>query len=231
MPTTAPTKASLSRVLKRTIKALGLTHPDFPDSDQVIQGSPLTRTNIRDAVLQADNDFCLIILDDPYHPYKSIFYTEDPAELATGAYIQSHLGNHTKVTIKVSTSPDVFKRGRLARNLDHVRKVQSFPAIYGDPRDLYWIESNVIEHTGIMAKVFTASYNIDRTSGGGEGACQSPASYENGIYALSVASLYMSGQDLSHRQHYLNLAQEYKDMARRRITSMPEPEIHQRVAA
>lgn len=229
MAITPPGQADITRVMTRTIRALGLTDPNSPDSDTVIPGSPFTRNNIRDAVLQADNDYCLIILDDPFHPFKTIFFTEEPDALLSGEMIPEHLGSHSKVLIETAT--DIFSQGRLARNYDHVRKTEQFPELYGNPKDLYWIENGVIWHTGKSAKVYAATYNPDRTSNGGDGALQSPESYENGIMAGAVGSLYMSGQDLGHRSFYLQQDREFQAMARRRVTSMPEPEIYQRAAA
>lgn len=229
MPITPPNIADLTRCLTRMIRYMGLTDPDFPNSDTVYKGAPFTRNNLRDALLASDGDYCNIIISDLNHPFATIFYTEEPAELNNGDAIEAHLGTHRKVMLKVSTDPDVWKAGRQAKNYDHIQKVITFPNVYGTPKDLYLIECGLLYHTGIKGKVYSATFNIDRSAP--DGALQGPEAYENGIIAGAIAMSYMNGQDLNQRQYYLAQDAMMKERAKGRETTLPDLEIFKRIGA
>lgn len=180
--------ASISRIRKRVI-ALLLAHPRGGYYTDNVGGKSTYASlqEITDAVVDADMNVCLAILDTPGHPYASGWQVAS-SNLASGDFLPPFIGAHGRVIID-PTGTGTFKRAVLARSADEMAEVVNNPTLYPNCKLFYFIEGNCIEHSGSAARVYYPSFSKT------DAACQAHELYTSAVLAGALALLYKDGGD------------------------------------
>jgi hypothetical protein len=225
------TKANFTRTLYWSILLLGMQDPDFT-APTVKEDAPFTLDNFKEAVMQADIEQALVIVDLLDHPYRNAFFTETPASLAYGDRIPVAIGPHSKVAVTYTEgggghTKTVF--GRLARNRQHIELCNDQSDIFGDGHGLYWMQDGHIFFCGDSAAVHSPTVNLNRSTVISSDTLLNPDAYANGVIARSFKMLYMNGQDQSHRKFYIDQADRFDRRIAGMALDLPEPEVFQQL--
>lgn len=219
------TRANYTRTLYRTVLLLGLQDPNY-NVPTVKDGAPFTLDDIKEAVMQADVDQALVIVDTLDHPYRNFFFTETPTNISYGARIPVALGPHSKVVINAGVTSMV---GKLARNRQHVENCLAHPELYGAGTGLYWPEHGHLYFVGTTAAVHSPTVDLNRTTVASTDLLMNPDAYTNGVIARSFKMLYMNGQDRSHRLFYIDQSERFDMRIQGKALDLPEPERFQQL--
>ena len=211
------TVVSISRVRKRVI-ALLLAHPRGGFYTDAVggKGSYASLQEITDAVVDADMNVCLAILDTPGHPYASGFQVAS-SNLASGDTLPAFVGAHGRVVID-PTGTGTFKRAVLAKSADEMAEVVNNPTLYPNCKLFYFIEAGTVEHSGSAARVYYPSFSKT------DAACQAHELYTSAVLAGAIALLMKDGGDPQFFGEYAHVAAEALARIRAGEKTLPDIE-------
>ncbi len=231
------TRADYPRTVYRTLVILGIQDPDYI-TPRVLTGAPWTLANIQEAVMQADLQIALRICNLAAHPYKNFFFTETPVDLVNGSKIPPAIGEHYYVEIELDplvieapgpNLPGPKKKGRLAKNYQHVQDALDYPNIFGTADYLYWIEHGQIFFKGAKARIYSPTIELNRATIASSGLLNCPDAYANGIIATAPQMLLQRGGDSSLVEHYEREGEKFHDrMIMKKALDLPEVEQFQK---
>lgn len=239
MPVTP--QSIFSDVFADLTKFLGVWDSNYPEGGEVRANSPYTKKFLQKRLVQADLEVCLLICSIEDHPYRNQFFTQEPTAINANSRIPAFLGVHGGIKIRTTLegqTPEVWKDGDLAQSFDALKtarlKAKINKTLYGERRELYWIENGKIEliRPDLKAKVYVPTIPVQDVEAAGPGTLQlyTPVFYKNAPLAKCISQLNMKNTDNSHRKDFENLWLDYEQRIYGRALNLPLPERLQRIA-
>lgn len=220
--------SDIYRVLGYVLKLLGIADPNFPTSPRPIPGSPWTKKQVLDLILQADIEVRTWIADTLNHPLRNTITFAVSGSLADGAAIPPAQSTHRYVKI---TKSSVTRIGKLADSRQQLDQWKANPTIYGNYWEYYYIENGHIylADATATATLSLADISANRTANGNEGSISTPLRYEWAVVANAMKMTFMQGQDATNKQLYTQLAMAYEQEIKEGKLSLTIPEIFQKL--
>lgn len=206
---------SISRVRKRVIELLLAAGRGARYTDAVgDQKRYAALQELTDAIIEADMQVCLAILETPGHPYASGFMTAS-SNLANGDILPAFVGALGKVEID-PTGAGTFRGGILAPSLDELLEVIHHASLFPTCTRYYWVEGNVINHSGSAARVYYPSFTKN------DSACQAHEAYTLAVLCRALSVLRKDGGDPGFYSDYAQMADIAELKIRGKETTLPD---------
>lgn len=205
---------SLSRVRTRVIELL-LAAPRASRYTSAVgnNGVYAVTQEITDAIIAADEQVCLAIIETVGHPYRTAFMSAS-TNLSNGDYVPAHVGAHGEVDIDV-TGTGTFRPSQRAESRDAVQEIIEFPSIYSSKR-FHFIEDSRIYHAGSAARVQYPVFTLNTS------ACQAHEAYEDLVVYGAISHLEKKGAEAGFFDKYARLFELGKQMIRGKLLTIPE---------
>lgn len=172
-------------------------------------------TEIEDAILFSDGDYCTAICDTPGHPFSNAFKLTS-ASLVNGDTLPSYIGRILNVK-HCATTNGTFLQGVPAASREDILEMLSNPATYGTAAyqlKYYFIEDATLYIVNAFGRLTYTDYV--RTA-----APQAPQSYASGVTAGAVARLLKDGGDDAMANYYLQMHMGYLQSVRAAAKMLP----------
>lgn len=160
-------------------------------------------TEIEDAILFSDGEYCAAICETPGHPFSNAFILTSSAlttGLTTGVNVPSHIGRIVNVT-HCSTSGGTYLGSIEAESREDVVEMLLSTATYGTNAyqlKYYFIEDAILYAVDGFTKIQYTDYV--RTS-----SPQAPEAYASGVVAGAIARLLKDGGDSELAGYYAQM--------------------------
>lgn len=186
---------------------------------------------IQHAIVSADADVCMAILDTPGHPLRVGYMTT--VTLTHGATIPASVGEYGPVEIQITPAGAYFAAEPATRTeIELWRENQS--GIFGQfahtlessvTGAYYCIQPPLFYMTGTQARMWVGQFVPNYAAP----VCQAPDVYTPAIVSLSIARLLKEGDQTEVFALHTQLGSAYMQMIREKAVALPSIEASQRM--